>query len=126
MWFLAASAFLGFLNTDYLALENFLTTLNLTTVPLGNLVKLEKVTSTALVGMEALSLTSYVVKDKLQDNTKSVKVPLKVKDIKDVIISRDEETKNEVKMRLFDTNYYEDNKDKPLSLLLNLKKHENI
>ena len=29
-------------------------------------------------------------------------------------------------MRLFDTNYYEENKDKPLSLLLNLKKHENI
>ena len=126
MWFLAASAFLGFLNTDYLALENFLTTLNLTVVPLDNLVKLEKVTSTALVGMEALSLTSYVVNDKLQDNIKSVKVPLKVKDIKDVIISRDEETKNEVKMRLFDTNYYEENKDKPLSLLLNLKKHENI
>lgn len=126
MWFLAASAFLGFLNTDYLALENFLTTLNLTVVPLDNLVKLEKVTSTALVGMEALSLTSYVVKDKLQDNIKSVKVPLKVKDIKDVIISRDEETKKEVKMRLFDTNYYEENKDKPLSLLLNLKKHENI
>ena len=113
------------LNTDYVALEDFLQTLSLTSVPLDNLVRLEQVTRKSLIGMEALSLASYVVKDKLEDKSKKDKVPLKVKDIKDVFLTRDKNIKEEVSLRLFDTKYYEENKDKPLSLLLTLKKHEN-
>ena len=125
MWFLASSVLMGILNTDYVALESFLQTLSLTSVPLDNLVRLEQVTRKSLIGMEALSLASYVVKDKLEDKSKKDKVPLKVKDIKDVFLTRDKNIKEEVSLRLFDTKYYEENKDKPLSLLLTLKKHEN-
>ena len=125
MWFLASSVLMGILNTDYVALEDFLQTLSLTSVPLDNLVRLEQVTRKSLIGMEALSLASYVVKDKLEDKSKKDKVPLKVKDIKDVLLTRDKNIKEEVSLRLFDTKYYEENKDKPLSLLLTLKKHEN-
>ena len=125
MWFLAVSVLLGLLNTDLLTLENLLQTINLNSVPLDNLVRLEQVTRKSLIGMEALSLASYVVKDKLEDKSKKDKVPLKVKDIKDVFLTRDKNIKEEVSLRLFDTKYYEENKDKPLSLLLTLKKHEN-
>lgn len=125
MWFLASSVLMGILNTDYVALEDFLQTLSLTSVPLDNLVRLEQVTRKSLIGMEALSLASYVVKDKLEDKSKKDKAPLKVKDIKDVFLTRDKNIKEEVSLRLFDTKYYEENKDKPLSLLLTLKKHEN-
>ena len=125
MWFLASSVLMGILNTDYVALEDFLQTLSLTSVSLDNLVRLEQVTRKSLIGMEALSLASYVVKDKLEDKSKKDKVPLKVKDIKDVFLTRDKNIKEEVNLRLFDTKYYEENKDKPLSLLLTLKKHEN-
>lgn len=126
MWFLASSVLLGLLNTDYLALENFLQTINLAKVPLASLIKLEHISKNALIGMEALSLTSYVVKDQIEDTKTEEKVPLKVKEIKEVFLTRDEKTKKEVEKRLFDTAYYEENKDKPLSLLLNLKKNENI
>lgn len=125
MWFLAVSVLLGLLNTDYVALESLLQTINLNSVPLDNLVRLEQVSKESLIGMEALSLASYVVKDKLEDKSKEDKVPLKVKDIKDVFLTRDKNIKEEVGFRLFDTKYYEENKDKPLSLLLTLKKHEN-
>ena len=125
MWFLASSVLMGILNTDYVALEGLLQTLSLTSVSLDNLVRLEQVTRKSLIGMEALSLASYVVKDKLEDKSKKDKVPLKVKDIKDVFLTRDKNIKEEVSLRLFDTKYYEENKDKPLSLLLTLKKHEN-
>ena len=118
MWFLAVSVLLGLLNTDLLTLENLLQTINLNSVPLDNLVRLEQVSKDSLIGMEALSLSSYVIKDK---NNKE-KTPLKVKDIKEVIFTKDKDIQKEIEYRLFDTKYYEENKDKPLSLLLTLKK----
>ena len=64
--------------------------------------------------------------DVLSISVKDLKVGdiirLKVKDIKDVFLTRDKNIKEEVSLRLFDTKYYEENKDKPLSLLLTLKK----
>lgn len=125
MWFLAVSVLLGFLNTNYKALECLLQTINLNSVSLDNFIKLEQVTKESLIGMEALSLTSYIVKDKLEDKNNKNKVPLKVKDIKEVILTRDNDIKKEIEYRLFDTKYYEENKDKPLSLLLTLKKEKN-
>ena len=125
MWFLAVSVLLGLLNTNYKALECLLQTINLNSVSLDNFIKLEQVSRKSLIGMEALSLTSYIVKDKLEDKNNKNKVPLKVKDIKDVFLTRDKNIKDEVKLRLFDTKYYEENKDKPLSLLLTLKKEKN-
>lgn len=125
MWFLAVSVLLGFLNTNYKALECLLQTINLNSVSLDNFIKLEQVTKESLIGMEALSLTSYIVKDKLEDKNNKNKVPLKVKDIKEVILTRDNAIKKEIEYRLFDTKYYEENKDKPLSLLLTLKKEKN-
>lgn len=126
MWFLAVSVLLGLLNTDLLTLENLLQTINLNSVPLDNLVRLEQVSKDSLIGMEALSLSSYVIKDKIEDkiedkNNKE-KTPLKVKDIKEVIFTKDKDIQKEIEYRLFDTKYYEENKDKPLSLLLTLKK----
>lgn len=126
MWFLAVSVLLGLLNTDLLTLENLLQTINLNSVPLDNLVRLEQVAKDSLIGMEALSLSSYVIKDKIEDkiedkNNKE-KTPLKVKDIKEVIFTKDKDIQKEIEYRLFDTKYYEENKDKPLSLLLTLKK----
>ncbi len=125
MWFLATSVFLGLLNTNYQALENLLETINLASIPLDTFIKLEKASTCSLVGMETLSLASYVVKDQIEETTKVGKVPLKVQDIQEIILAKDIETKEEVKKRLFATEYYEENKDKPLSLLLTLKKHEN-
>lgn len=126
MWFLAVSVLLGLLNTDLLTLENLLQTINLNSVPLDNLVRLEQVAKDSLIGMEALSLSSYVIKDKIEDkiedkNNKE-KTPLKVKDIKEVIFTKDKDIQKEIEYRLFDTKYYVENKDKPLSLLLTLKK----
>ena len=126
MWFLAVSVLLGLLNTDLLTLENLLQTINLNSVPLDNLVRLEQVSKDSLIGMEALSLSSYVIKDKIEDkiedkNNKE-KTPLKVKDIKEVIFTKDKDIQKEIEYRLFDTKYYVENKDKPLSLLLTLKK----
>ena len=125
MWFLAVSVLLGLLNTDLLTLENLLQTINLNRVPLDNLVRLEQVSKDSLIGMEALSLSSYVIKDKIEDKNNKEKTPLKVKDIKEVIFTKDKDIQKEIEYRLFDTKYYEENKDKPLSLLLTLKKHEN-
>ena len=125
MWFLAVSVLLGLLNTNYKALECLLQTINLNSVSLDNFIKLEQVSRKSLIGMEALSLTSYIVKDKLEDKNNKDKVPLKVKNIKEVILTRDNDIKKEVGFRLFDTKYYEENKDKPLSLLLTLKKEKN-
>lgn len=122
MWFLAVSVLLGLLNTDLLTLENLLQTINLNSVPLDNLVRLEQVSKESLIGMEALSLSSYVIKDKIEDKNNKEKTPLKVKDIKEVILTKDKDIKEEVEYRLFDTKYYEENKDKPLSLLLTLKR----
>lgn len=122
MWFLAVSVLLGLLNTDLLTLENLLQTINLNSVPLDNLVRLEQVSKDSLIGMEALSLSSYVIKDKMEDKNNKEKTPLKVKDIKEVIFTKDKDIQKEIKYRLFDTKYYEENKDKPLSLLLTLKK----
>ena len=122
MWFLAVSVLLGLLNTDLLTLENLLQTINLNSVPLDNLVRLEQVSKDSLIGMEALSLSSYVIKDKIEDKNNKEKTPLKVKDIKEVILTKDKDIKEEVEYRLFDTKYYEENKDKPLSLLLTLKR----
>lgn len=122
MWFLAVSVLLGLLNTDLLALENLLQTINLNSVPLDNLVRLEQVSKESLIGMEALSLSSYVIKDKIEDKNNKEKTPLKVKDIKEVILTKDKDIKEEIEYRLFDTKYYEENKDKPLSLLLTLKR----
>ena len=126
MWFLSVSVLLGLLNTDLLTLENLLQTINLNSVPLDNLVRLEQVSKDSLIGMEALSLSSYVIKDKIEDkiedkNNKE-KTPLKVKDIKEVIFTKDKDIQKEIEYRLFDTKYYVENKDKPLSLLLTLKK----
>ena len=125
MWFLAVSVLLGLLNTNYKSLECLLQTINLNSVSLDNFIKLEQVSRKSLIGMEALSLTSYIVKDKLEDKNNKNKVPLKVKDIKEVILTRDNDIKKEIEYRLFDTKYYEENKDKPLSLLLTLKKEKN-
>lgn len=125
MWFLAVSVLLGLLNTNYKDLECLLQTINLNSVSLDNFIKLEQVSRKSLIGMEALSLTSYIVKDKLEDKNNKNKVPLKVKDIKEVILTRDNDIKKEIEYRLFDTKYYEENKDKPLSLLLTLKKEKN-
>lgn len=122
MWFLAVSVLLGLLNTDLLTLENLLQTINLNSVPFDNLVRLEQVSKDSLIGMEALSLSSYVIKDKIEDKNNKEKTPLKVKDIKEVILTKDKDIKEEVEYRLFDTKYYEENKDKPLSLLLTLKR----
>lgn len=122
MWFLAVSVLLGLLNTDLLTLENLLQTINLNRVPLDNLVRLEQVSKDSLIGMEALSLSSYVIKDKIEDKNNKEKIPLKVKDIKEVIFTKDKDIQKEIEYRLFDTKYYEENKDKPLSLLLTLKK----
>lgn len=122
MWFLAVSVLLGLLNTDLLTLENLLQTINLNSVPLDNLVRLEQVAKDSLIGMEALSLSSYVIKDKIEDKNNKEKTPLKVKDIKEVIFTKDKDIQKEIEYRLFDTKYYEENKDKPLSLLLILKK----
>lgn len=122
MWFLAVSVLLGLLNTDLLTLENLLQTINLNSVPLDNLVRLEQVSKESLIGMEALSLSSYVIKDKIEDKNNKEKTPLKVKDIKEVILTKDKGIKKEIEYRLFDTKYYEENKDKPLSLLLTLKR----
>lgn len=122
MWFLAVSVLLGLLNTDLLALENLLQTINLNSVPLDNLVRLEQVSKESLIGMEALSLSSYVIKDKIEDKNNKEKTPLKVKDIKEVIFTKDKDIQKEIEYRLFDTKYYEENKDKPLSLLLTLKR----
>lgn len=122
MWFLAVSVLLGLLNTDLLTLENLLQTINLNSVPLDNLVRLEQVSKESLIGMEALSLSSYVIKDKIEDKNNKEKTPLKVKDIKEVILTKDKDIKEEIEYRLFDTKYYEENKDKPLSLLLTLKR----
>lgn len=122
MWFLAVSVLLGLLNTDLLTLENLLQTINLNSVPLDNLVRLEQVSKDSLIGMEALSLSSYVIKDKIEDKNNKEKTPLKVKDIKKVIFTKDKDIQKEIEYRLFDTKYYEENKDKPLSLLLTLKK----
>lgn len=122
MWFLAVSVLLGLLNTDLLTLENLLQTINLNSVPLDNLVRLEQVSKDSLIGMEALSLSSYVIKDKIEDKNNKEKTPLKVKDIKEVIFTKDKDIQKEIEYRLFDTKYYEENKDKPLSLLLTLKK----
>ena len=122
MWFLAVSVLLGLLNTDLLTLENLLQTINLNSVPLDNLVRLEQVSKDSLIGMEALSLSSYVIKDKIEDKNNKEKTPLKVKDIKEVIFAKDKDIQKEIEYRLFDTKYYEENKDKPLSLLLTLKK----
>lgn len=122
MWFLAVSVLLGLLNTNYKTLECLLQTINLNSVSLDNFIKLEQVSRKSLIGMEALSLTSYVVKDKIEDKSNKNKVPLKVKDIKEVILTKDKDIKKEVEFRLFDTMYYKENKDKPLSLLLTLKK----
>lgn len=122
MWFLAVSVLLGLLNTDLLTLENLLQTINLNSVPLDNLVRLEQVAKDSLIGMEALSLSSYVIKDKIEDKNNKEKTPLKVKDIKEVIFTKDKDIQKEIEYRLFDTKYYEENKDKPLSLLLTLKK----
>ena len=122
MWFLAVSVLLGLLNTDLLTLENLLQTINLNSVPLVNLVRLEQVAKDSLIGMEALSLSSYVIKDKIEDKNNKEKTPLKVKDIKEVIFTKDKDIQKEIEYRLFDTKYYEENKDKPLSLLLTLKK----
>ena len=122
MWFLAVSVLLGLLNTDLLTLENLLQTINLNRVPLDNLVRLEQVSKDSLIGMEALSLSSYVIKDKIEDKNNKEKTPLKVKDIKEVIFTKDKDIQKEIEYRLFDTKYYEENKDKPLSLLLTLKK----
>ena len=72
--------------------------------------------------MEALSLSSYVIKDKIEDKNNKEKTPLKVKDIKEVIFTKDKDIQKEIEYRLFDTKYYVENKDKPLSLLLTLKK----
>lgn len=125
MWFLAVSVLLGLLNTNYKALECLLQTINLNSVSLDNFIKLEQLTKESLIGMEALSLASYVVKDKLEDKNNKNKVPLKVKDIKEVFLTRDNDIKKEIEYRLFDTKYYEENKDKSLSLLLTLKKEKN-
>ncbi len=122
MWFLAVSVLLGLLNTDLLTLENLLQTINLNSVPLDNLARLEQVSKESLIGMEALSLSSYVIKDKIEDKNNKEKTPLKVKDIKEVILTKDKDIKEEIEYRLFDTKYYEENKDKPLSLLLTLKR----
>lgn len=122
MWFLAVSVLLGLLNTDLLTLENLLQTINLNSVPLDNLVRLEQVSKDSLIGMEALSLSSYVIKDKIEDKTNKEKTPLKVKDIKEAIFTKDKDIQKDIEYRLFDTKYYEENKDKPLSLLLTLKK----
>ena len=122
MWFLAVSVLLGLLNTDLLTLENLLQTINLNSVPLDNLVRLEQISKDSLIGMEALSLSSYVIKDKIEDKNNKEKTPLKVKDIKEVIFTKDKDIQKEIEYRLFDTKYYEENKDKPLSLLLTLKK----
>lgn len=122
MWFLAVSVLLGLLNTDLLTLENLLQTINLNSVPLDNLVRLEQVAKDSLIGMEALSLSSYVIKDKIEDKNNKEKTSLKVKDIKEVIFTKDKDIQKEIEYRLFDTKYYEENKDKPLSLLLTLKK----
>ncbi len=122
MWFLAVSVLLGLLNTDLLTLENLLQTINLNSVPLDNLVRLEQVSKDSLIGMEALSLSSYVIKDKIEDKNNKEKTPLKVKDIKEVIFTKDKDIQKDIEYRLFDTKYYEENKDKPLSLLLTLKK----
>lgn len=122
MWLLAVSVLLGLLNTDLLTLENLLQTINLNSVPLDNLVRLEQVSKDSLIGMEALSLSSYVIKDKIEDKNNKEKTPLKVKDIKEVIFTKDKDIQKEIEYRLFDTKYYEENKDKPLSLLLTLKK----
>lgn len=122
MWFLAVSVLLGLLNTDLLTLENLLQTINLNRVPLDNLVRLEQISKDSLIGMEALSLSSYVIKDKIEDKNNKEKTPLKVKDIKEVIFTKDKDIQKEIEYRLFDTKYYEENKDKPLSLLLTLKK----
>lgn len=122
MWFLAVSVLLGLLNTDLLTLENLLQTINLNSVSLDNLVRLEQVSKDSLIGMEALSLSSYVIKDKIEDKNNKEKTPLKVKDIKEVIFTKDKDIQKEIEYRLFDTKYYEENKDKPLSLLLTLKK----
>lgn len=122
MWFLAVSVLLGLLNTDLLTLENLLQTINLNSVPLDNLVRLEQVSKDSLIGMEALSLSSYVIKDKIEDKNNKEKTPLKVKDIKEVIFTKDKDIQKEIEYCLFDTKYYEENKDKPLSLLLTLKK----
>ncbi len=122
MWFLAVSVLLGLLNTDLLTLENLLQTINLNRVPLDSLVRLEQVSKDSLIGMEALSLSSYVIKDKIEDKNNKEKTPLKVKDIKEVIFTKDKDIQKEIEYRLFDTKYYEENKDKPLSLLLTLKK----
>ena len=122
MWFLAVSVLLGLLNTDLLTLENLLQTINLNSVPLDNLVRLEQVSKDSLIGMEALSLSSYVIKDKIEDKNNKEKTPLKVKDIKEVIFTKDKDIQKEIEYRLFDTKYYVENKDKPLSLLLTLKK----
>lgn len=122
MWFLAVSVLLGLLNTDLLALENLLQTINLNSVPLDNLVRLEQISKESLIGMEALSLSSYVIKDKIEDKNNKEKTPLKVKDIKEAIFTKDKDIQKDIEYRLFDTKYYEENKDKPLSLLLTLKK----
>lgn len=122
MWFLAVSVLLGLLNTDLLTLENLLQTINLNSVPLDNLVRLEQISKDSLIGMEALSLSSYVIKDKIEDKNNKEKTPLKVKDIKEVIFTKDKDIQKEIEYRLFDTKYYEENKDKQLSLLLTLKK----
>ena len=122
MWFLAVSVLLGLLNTDLLTLENLLQTINLNSVPLDNLVRLEQVSKDSLIGMEALSLSSYVIKDKIEDKNNKEKTPLKVKDIKEVIYTKDKDIQKEIEYRFFDTKYYEENKDKTLSLLLKLKK----
>ncbi len=122
MWFLAVSVLLGLLNTDLLTLENLLQTINLNSVPLDNLVRLEQVSKDSLIGMEALSLSSYVIKDRIEDKNNKEKTPLKVKDIKKVIFTKDKDIQKEIEYRLFDTKYYEENKDKQLSLLLTLKK----
>ena len=122
MWFLAVSVLLGLLNPDLLTLENLLQTINLNSVPLDNLVRLEQVAKDSLIGMEALSLSSYVIKDKIEDKNNKEKTPLKVKDIKEVIFTKDKDIQKEIEYRLFDTKYYVENKDKPLSLLLTLKK----
>lgn len=122
MWFLAVSVLLGLLNTDLLTLENLLQTINLNSVLLDNLVRLEQVSKDSLIGMEALSLSSYVIKDKIEDKNNKEKIPLKVKDMKKVIFTKDKDIQKEIEYRLFDTKYYEENKDKPLSLLLTLKK----
>ena len=120
MWVLAIGVFIGLITSDYTSFRELCRSLNLPLISITKVDNIRKSVGLLVVTSEVLTLNSYIDLKKVNNNELEAK-KLKLVDLKERLnnLKNNLESQDEVLKKLFDTEFYEQNKDNGnLSLFL--------